>query len=96
MNAPLWRDIAVILLILELFILLIPFLLLFYFSIRAMARLQHSFHGLLTGIRKGMDSLSDSSKKASHTIASPVIKGHSLLARGRGIFQSTLSVMRGK
>lgn len=96
MNFPLWRDIAVILLILELLILLIPFLLLFYFSIRAMARLQHLFRGLLIEIRKGMDSMRDSSKKVSHTIVFPIIKGHSLLARGRGIFQSTLSVMRGK
>ncbi len=96
MGLPLWRDLASILLILELMVLVLPFLVVFYFALRGMLALNRSVRGFMPRVRGAFLGLQHATDKAAGVATAPVFAIYSYVAFGKGIVQGTLSVVKGR
>lgn len=96
MAIPLWRDVAVILLIIELMIVMLPFLVLFYVALKGMLHFNRFMRGLMPQIRGVFLSIQHGTGKAAGVVTTPVIAAYSYRAFGRGVIQGTISVMKGR
>jgi hypothetical protein len=92
----LWRDLAVILLVIELMIMVLPFFFLFYFALKGMLSFNRFMRGFMPRIRGVGMAIQHGTDRAAGAVAAPVIAMYSYKAFGRGLIRGTLSVVKGR
>ena len=96
MAISLWRDVAAILLIIELMIVALPFFFLFYVALKGMLSFNRFMRGFMPQVRGIFLSIQHGTGKAAGAVTAPVIAIHSYKAFGLGLIQGTLSVVKGR
>jgi hypothetical protein len=96
MALHLWRDLALILLILELIVLVLPFFFLFYFTLKGLLSLNRWARGFLPKVGHGVSHIQAVTNRAASGVAAPVIAVYSYAAFGKGLVRGTLAVVKGK
>jgi hypothetical protein len=96
MGLPLWRDLATILLIIELMIMVLPFFFLFYFALKGVFAINRSVRSFMPQVRGVFLGLQNTTDKAAGVVTAPVIAVYSYTAFGRGIVQGALAVVKGR
>ena len=92
----LWRDVAVILLAVELMIMGLPFFFLFYIALKGLLSVNRFMQGFLPQVSGIFLSVQHGTDKAAGVVSAPVVAFYSYLAFGRGLIQGTLSVVKGR
>jgi hypothetical protein len=96
MSLLLWRDLAAILLIIELIVLVLPFFFLSYFALKGLLAVNRSVRGFMPKVRGVFLGFQSATDKAAGVVAAPVIAIYSYAAFGKGILQGTLSTFKGR
>jgi hypothetical protein len=96
MALQLWRDLAVVLLIVELMVVVLPFLLLFYFALKGILSVNRSARAFMPKVGQVMATLQVVTEKAGGSVAAPVIAICSYASFAKGLVKGTLSVVRGR
>lgn len=94
MGLPLWRDLAAILLIVELIVLVLPFLFLSYLALKGLLAFNRSVRGFMPKVRGVFLGLQNTTDKAAGVVTAPVFAVYSYAAFSKGIIQGTLSVVK--
>jgi hypothetical protein len=92
----LWRDVAVILLVIELMIMVLPFFFLFYFALKGMLSLNRFMRGFLPRVGGVSEAIQRGTNRAAEAVVAPVIAVYSYRAFGRGLVKGTLSLVKGR
>jgi hypothetical protein len=95
MNLGLWRDIAVILLAMELMVLVAPVLALAYLSVRGVLRLTHFIRGLFPQAHGYAFRLQRLTARMAGAMVAPLISIYSFAAGGKAVARAMWSVLRG-
>ena len=90
MDLPAGRDIALVILIIEAFVLSLVPLVAFYFGIRGMQALRHKLDPLIPTVQGRLRRLAQSSENASERIVRPFITLSGLRAQVRGTKQALI------
>lgn len=91
MDLPFWRDVALILLIAEAFLLCLPALIALYFAIRGLARLQVNAWLFLHAAQEKAKRAEGVVERASGVLVAPLIGGLALWAGLCGAVRSLLA-----
>ena len=95
-NLPLWRDISIVLLALEVMIGLAPVLILGYLGVTYFARGIDWLQNTLRKVRRETGRVQHSTLKIGRTIISPIIAIRQAIAFGKGMIRGAITVLRGK
>lgn len=96
MNLDLWRDLAGVLLILEMFIVALPVLVLLLFAVRGLYQLNHKTADLLSKAQAVAGNTKRAVDRSADVAASPVITLYALAAGGKGVIHGVSNVLKGK
>lgn len=96
MNLDLWRDIAGILLILELIILVLPVLVLSFFAVRTAGKLNRTVANFFIKAHIYAGKTQHAVDRSAEIAASPVITLYALAAFAKGAARGMNNVVRGK
>jgi hypothetical protein len=96
MSLPLWRDLAAILLIIELIVLVLPFLVLSYFALKGLLAVKRYVRQFMPKVGGVFLSVENATDRAARVVVAPVIAIYSYTAFGRSIVHSTLSTFKGR
>ncbi len=94
MNLPFWRDVALVLLIIEAFIMGLAPLAILYFAIKGMNWLTAKARHYLPLARSYVERVEEATKGASESASAPLIESYVSIAYVRGGWQGLVSAVR--
>lgn len=92
---PLWRDVAIVLLALEVMVGLAPLLVVCYFGVRYLSRGLCWLQNTLRQMGRGAEQLQRSTLGLARTVISPLIGLGQAVAFGRGLLRGAITGLRG-
>ena len=95
-NLPLWRDLSIVLLSVELIVALIPVLLIFYYAVKYVPRGIRWLRSALVQVHMVTYHIQDRTLKVAQSIIAPIIAIRNFVAYGKGIIRGILSVAGGR
>jgi hypothetical protein len=94
MNLPFWRDVALVLLIIEAFIMGLLPLVILYFAIKGMNWLTSKARHYLPLARSYVTRVEEVTKRTSEIASLPLIKSYASIAYVRGGWRGLVSTVR--
>ncbi len=94
-DLPLWRDVAIVLLALEVMVGLAPLLVVCYFGVRYVPRGLRWLQNTLRQMRRGAERFQCSTLGLARTVISPLIAIGQAVAFGRGLLRGAITGLRG-
>jgi hypothetical protein len=95
MNISLWRDISVVLLALEAFILALIPLAVVYFANKGLWRLRASVRPLFRQVREYVQQVEMTTTRVAEMVVAPIMSFYALVARVRGTILTVVGLMWG-
>jgi hypothetical protein len=96
LSLPLWRDLAIVLLSIELLIALIPILVIFYFGVTYVPRGITWIRDFLRKVQVVTYDVQHRTLKVARSVISPFIAVRRLFATGEGMIRGMFSIMRAR
>ena len=92
-NLPLWRDLSIVLLSVEVIIGLVPILVILYYAVKYVPRGIRWLKGFLVQAQMVMYNIQDQTLKVAQIIISPIIAIRQFVAAGEGIIRGIRGIL---